>query len=232
MKNQKKELKLRRLTISVDSKVLNKKQEIKKAKKLKADVASTLSWMQVKEIGDNFMIVGKGKTEKIVKGFKIIPHNIFLDSKLEQASRIGRLRNLYNNLNFKLYHAFVFNKVNLDMQIAELISNYELEEDPAIQELILDDVQKMIMFIETWKELEFFVMIQGKDDKEFEKEFHDLAWELKQSRMGFMPLNKIDYENYLQYFFENTLINDFIFSRGDFSVLNNKVEVKPNAESI
>ncbi len=200
------------------------KKTAKSVQRLKNKVASTLEWLDLSDIYEDHMILNKGKVERIVKGYKIHPHNIFLDSSSEQANRIGRLRGLYNSVNFKLYHAFVFNPVNLDIQIAELSRQYEREDDSKIQELILDDIQKMMVFIDMWKELEFYIVIQGKPGKEFDDQFIQLGQELKASRLIYQTLNKVDYDNYAAYLFENTLINDFYFSRGEFNLEMPEIE--------
>lgn len=242
-------------TINIGPFVLNRRQDIgesskqrmKRVQKRRSKVATTMDWMQLTEVHDDFCVIGRGKKEKILKGYKIIPHDIFLDAKYDQKRRIAKLRNLYNNIPFKLYHAFVFNPVNLDIQQAELIKQYEHEEDPKIQEMLIDDIQKMLAFIDTWKELEFFIMIQEPDGKNLDKYYSQLAWELKAAGLKYQTLNMVDYDNYAAYLFENTLINDYVFARGEFGmediVLENRTEVfltkidqmemeEENAESI
>lgn len=43
-------------------------------------------------------------------------------------------------------------------------------------------------------------------------------------------MNKRDYYNYFTYVFENPLINDYYFSRGIFTPLNQKYELNQNDE--
>ncbi len=200
-----------------ESKELKKAQ--RKAKWKRKKVMSTLDWVDIASVRLNGIILKKGKKEVIIKGIKVSPHDIFLDSPQDQAMRINKLRHVFNKLGFTLYHAFVHNPVNIDEHLERLRIQQEYEEDDRVRSMIADDMEKAREFAFYNRELEFFIMIKGKNDKEFVKNFHDLIHEYRRAGFLVKELNKIDYENYLANIFENNLINDVYFSKGDFAVL-------------
>lgn len=212
------------LKITWTKKPKTKKRLIKDTKKIKKNVASTLKWMDIEEIQEHQMILKRNNKVTYVRGIKIDPVNIFIEDEYEQYKRIGRLRNVYNKINYKMYHSFVFNPVNLDTELAYLSSRLENESNPAMIELIQDDIEKAIMFIRDFHELEFFITIQSRSEKEIHKMMEELSYEFERAGFRITPLNIIDYENYAAYVFENQLINDYLFGRGAFEILSEESE--------
>lgn len=201
-----------------------KKKKIKDTQKLKKKVGSTLKWMEIEEIQEHQMILKKGNKTTFVRGIKLHPINIFIEDEYEQYQRIGRLRNVYNKINYKMYHSFVFNPVNLDSELAYLSSRLENETSPAMQELIQDDIEKAIMFIRDFHELEFFITVQNSSEKQIKKMMDELVYEFERAGFQLSPLNIIDFENYSAYVFENQMINDYLFGRGAFEILSQESE--------
>lgn len=198
----------------------------KKLLKQRKKVQSTFDWVDIYDVRLNGVMLKKGKKEEIIKGIKLHPHDIFLDSPQDQFQRINRLRQCYNKIGFPLYHAYVFNPVNIDEHIARLNLQLDFEEDDRVKQMLHDDLEKAELFIGSSRELEFFIMIKGKNDQQFQKNYVELIREFQ--RAGFLvhELNKLDYENYLANIFENRLINDFYFSRGEFSAFEHLVGQK------
>lgn len=75
------------------------------------------------------------------------------------------------------------------------------------------------MFIRDYYELEFFVSVQADNEKEIEKRYNELEYQFSRAGFQVAQLNSIDFENYTAYLFENQMINDFLFGRGDFAIL-------------
>lgn len=197
----------------------------KAALKLRKELATTLNWMDIQSVNDDCIIIGKDKGKKlIVKGIKLTPHNIFLDEPVEQAQWIEGIRFALNNIDSELFFSFVYSPVNLDKHINILNNELMVEDDPTCKAMIQDDLEKAYSFQKTHKEKEFFLMIRDTDDKRLQKNLSDLFdyW----YRAGFSPsiLNQRDFYSYLMFTFENTLINDYVFSRGLFTSLNMDVE--------
>lgn len=205
---------------------LEKKQvnELEKKKKdaltTKKKIASTMDWCIIDEVNEVGITLKKGKVNYYVKGIKLYPHNIFMDEPEQQARLVNKLRICLNKCPSGMYFGFVHNPVNADDHIAELLDQDRIEEDVVVQQMIQHDFDKIYSFQESFRELEFFVMIRDKDEKQLEKRYVDLFSEWQAA--GFLPreLNKRDYYNYIDYCFENPLINDFYFSRGMFTSLN------------
>lgn len=206
------------------------KRQIKDARKLKKNVGSTLSWMQIENIENDRVIIKHGNKKSYVAGVKLVPVNIFIKPESEQISIISRLRTFYNVINFKLYHSFVFNPVNLDSQITQISRKIEQEENPVIQEMLVDDLNKYMNFIRSWQELEFFITVMDSDEKKLKEKMDQLEDELARAGFRISLLTRIDYENYTAYLFENSLINDYLFGRGAFEILADNV-ISENTES-
>lgn len=215
-----------RFKIVVEPKEKTEKKIVKDAKRLKKNVASTLKWMDIDEIQEHQMILKSNNKKVYVRGIKIHPINIFLEDEYEQMMRVARLRNVYNKLKFKLYHSFVFNPINLDSELAYLSMRLDSEENPVMQELIQDDIEKAIMFIRDYNELEFFITVQGSTEKEINTRMDELIYEFSRAGFRIDVLNIIDYENYSAYIFENQMINDYLFGHGAFQVLLNDDDVQ------
>lgn len=202
-----------------EKKPKTKKKIIKETRKLKKNIGSTLKWLDIEEIQEKQIVLKRGGKTFYVRGIKLTPTNIFLENEYDQRLRIGRLRAVYNKINFKLYHSFVFNPTNLDNQIAYLSNLLIGEEDVSQQELLQNDIEKALMFIRDYYELEFFVSVQADNEKEIEKRYNELEYQFSRAGFQVAQLNSIDFENYTAYLFENQMINDFLFGRGDFEIL-------------
>lgn len=189
-----------------------KKRQQKKATKL---VKSTLTWLDVESVEENEVLLKKGK---IVRGVKIKAHAIFLDDESTQVRHVYSLRNVFNKFRHELYHAYVYSPVNVDDILYQLSSQMEFEDNPQIRSMLEDDMEKAILFQQYYKEIEYFIMIQGDIKKidDFNKKFNEFCFELENAGRAFTVLNKLDYENYFAYLLENQIINDFFYSRGVF----------------
>lgn len=207
------------IKITWEKKPKTKKKIIRETTKLKKNVGSTLKWLDIEEIQEKQVILKRGGKTYYVRGIKLTPINIFLENEYDQRLRIARLRAVYNKINFKLYHSFVFNPTNLDDQIAYLSNLLVGEDNVAQQELIQNDIEKALMFIRDYYELEFFISVQSESEKEIEKRYNELEYQFSRAGFQVAQLNSIDFENYTAYLFENQMINDFLFGRGDFAIL-------------
>lgn len=207
---------------------LKKKQKLDKAKasarKLQKRVATTLRWMDIKRIDADKMVVGNGKTMYYVRGIKLTPHNIFIDDEATQWRWIQDIRRCLNSAPEEMWLEIVYAPVNCDRWINDLKSRQTEETDIQRHKLINSNLQKIYDFQNTHREKEFYLMIRNTDLKVLAKELDDLyyAWQ----NAGFAPtvLNERDFYSLVAYYFENTLINDYCFSRGDFSYLNQDIE--------
>lgn len=196
------------------------KIKLKKEKKKKASekkkIKSTLDWLQIDAVHEDYVELCYGKKKEIMLGIKLFPHDIFLDSYEEQRKRIHMLRNAMNRLPFDLWHGFVFNPVNLDTYLLTLVRQIQSETDEVIKDMLQDDIDKANAFIYAYRELEFFILLIGKEEKKLEDQYRLLQNAMKSAGFQIKTLNRLDYDNFIAYSFENQYINDYYFSRGVF----------------
>lgn len=180
-------------------------------------IKSTLDWLQVEKVNEYHMDIVSGKKHEVALGIKLEPHSLFLDNPSEQKRRIHLLRSSLNRLAFDIWHGFVFNPVNLDTHLVGLMKQANSETDKVIKEMIEDDIEKAMIFIQNYRELEFFMIIKGKPGKKTEDSYHQLKMAMTSAKFQIKPLNRIDFDNYIAFAFENELVNDFYFSKGVFA---------------
>lgn len=203
-------------------KVKSEKQilrENKKAQKeTKKTIQSTLDWLHIQNVHEYHVELQYGKKQEIMMGVKIKPHTLFLENKAEQKRRIHLYRSALNRMNFDIWHGFVFNPVNLDSYLLNLVRQMMIESDVVIKEMLQDDIDKANAFVQQYRELEFFLMIKGKEGKKLEDQYRQLQSGLASAGFEYKPLTRLDFDNFIAYSMENTLINDYYFSRGVFEV--------------
>lgn len=213
----------------IKNELLKKK---KKASKFKQKIEKSLSWTDLVEVRNNGLILRKGKREEVVKGIKIIPHNLFLMEASIQVDRVSQYRQAINSLNFFVYHAMVYNPIDVKKTSTRLeLMASESELTPARIALAKESLNKLNLFTQNYQELEFFLMIKGKNDKRFAKQFSDLKRVIKNAGFQIAELDNVDFENYLSNVFENDLINDFYFAKGEFEILNEEYHFDEKLEN-
>lgn len=219
--------KIRKLT-SLEKKQKDRLIKAKKdTKTLRKKVNTTMDWMNIREVGEDYIMLKDGNKEAWIRGIKVNPHDIFLDDYEEQVRHVDGLRICLNKLRFKMYYSFVLTKVDVQSYIDQIIEGQRMEDDRIIQTLMDGDIDKLDSFCDAYKELNFFIMIRSSDPKELDKNYWELFNEF--SVAGFQPkkLNEFDFYNYIAYVFENTPVPDYYYSRGIFSYEN--VEMEYNA---
>lgn len=201
-----------------------KKKRIKKAEQLKKKYTTAMEWSNIEEIKDNAIYLKDGGRQEKVIGIKVYPRNIFIDTIHVQRQIINNLRIVFNKIRFKVYWGYVFVPVQIDDHITQLINEEQQEEDPRIRSMIRNDIEKATWFQDTHRELEFFLMIRNKDEKQLWKNYDELVAEIRHAGFRTATLNQHDLYDYIAYMYENPLINDFYFSRGEFACLSDEAD--------
>jgi hypothetical protein len=200
------------------------KSSQKAAQAIKKKVATSLRWMDLQEVKDDCMIVGKDK-KYIVRGIKLDPHDIFIDDEGRQQAILNNIRLALNQMPDEVWFEFPYSPVNADNWTNELNRELRTEKDLVITRMIEADMEKIYDFQKYHREKEFFLLIRDTDEKQLHKNLEDLYrhW----ANAGFNPkvLNKRDYYSLVSFYFENSLINDYTFSRGIFSYLNVQMQL-------
>ena len=217
----------RRMTRSERKDRRELKRAQKYAKMLFRRSKRTLDWIDVTDIQDDCIVLGKSHKPIKIKGIKLTPRNIFIDDPADQNNMVEKLTACLNHCPDHLYFGFVLNPVDLHLHIDELANEARGENEERFKMMINDDIEKSYGFQQSQKELEFFVMIRDTNDEHMAKRMTDLYGNFQSA--GFEPkqLNKRDYFNYLSYLFEIPLVTDFLFPRGIFSCLNERHEWDP-----
>lgn len=216
---------MNRKMTSIEKKEVSQFQKQKKeVEKIKKKMATTLSWLDIDEVMEDKIVLKRGNKTEYVTGFKLQPHNIFIDSTNDFLKRILSIRNCFNQAPDNLYFQFVASAVNADFFLNHVNHLMEQEEDVVVQKMLESDLEKMTSFQNVFRELDFFVMLKSANLNRLEKEMDDLKAALTTG--GFSPecLNKRDFFNYIAHAFENSTINDFMFARGVFSYLNQRLQ--------
>lgn len=200
-------------------KKLNKKK--KETKNIKEKVGkSILDWCDIKEVTNEYILLSEGNKNTYVKGVKITPHDIFLDTPDQQARLIDLLRQAHNKLACKLYHAFVTTPCDFEDYKSRLYQFNKDCDDKTLLRMNMTDFNKVEQFESYFVELEFMIFIRGDNLKYLDKDLNDLYNEFRSAEMNPKILKKTDFLNYIDWLFENPLANSYYFSRGIFSTLN------------
>lgn len=197
------------------------KKEKKQALKKKKEMATTLDWMDIIEIKNACIYLKDGY---MVKGIRLQPRNIFLDTAQVQSHIINNIRVALNKITFRIYWGFVFTPVEIDDHLAALLTELDSEDDPVLKSMIENDLEKAYWFIESHRELEFFLFIKEDDERELQKKMDILISEITRAGFSVKELDDQNFSDYLAYVHENSLINDYYYSRGIFSCLQ---EIEP-----
>jgi DNA helicase HerA-like ATPase len=196
----------------------------KNAARMRKKVSTTLRWMDIKQVTEDSVIVARNGSKAVIKGIKLTPNNIFIDQTAEQRQFVEGIRLCLNSAPSTIWFEFVQSPVNVDHWVNDLREERDNESDSACKKMIAADMDKYSDFSKTHREKEFFVLIRNENEKILEKDYADLfrLW----NNAGFSPkqLNRRDYYSLISFYFENSLINDYVFSRGLFSYLNTKME--------
>ena len=105
---------------------------------------STEDWLPVRAI-QNSMIYTYGNYK--VTGVKITPRNIFILDASSQDNVLISLKNFYNMIDFEFWLVVADRPVDLSVYMSQLQLELNDVQVPAIRKLILQDMDKVQMFI-------------------------------------------------------------------------------------
>ncbi|MGB4984314.1 MAG: hypothetical protein WBO70_00890 [Erysipelotrichaceae bacterium] len=196
----------------VESMEKNNKKVIKNSTKQKKKIDSTLDWIDINDIGVDYVLLQKNKKSETLMGIKIEVPSIFLEDEDIQMIWLNKLRIIFNRCTFPIYHSFVYSPINLDKHTKKLMDQYYIEEDPLIKEMLMDEINLWEDFAKINYELEFFLIIKDSDGNRLEENFNKLFREFSKNNIGVKKLNQLDYQNLVAYQFNNELINNYFFS--------------------
>ena len=200
----------------------------KEVERIRKKTATTLNYLDLQDVQPDKMIVGKGSHPYYVKGIRLNPHNIFVDTEQEQAMLIRGIELSLNQVGTDIYFGNVFTPVDLDRHIENLRDAVANEEDPTCLNMMESDLNKAIGFQKNNRELNFYMMIRNKDPKILEKDLETLLVTMRNAGMQPKPMNEKDFYYYLENQTLSPFINDFYFSRGMFSYIKQEYVEQPD----
>ena len=210
------EKKQARIKAKQEKKALKKKR--KQQKKLTKQFKSTVKWIEVDYVADNFVSIHN--EEYVLFGLKIIPPEIALESKRVIASWLSHLVLVLNSTTLTLINDTVLSPINVDVDIMKYQERMNKTDDPVMKRLYLNQIE---LLEETSMNMrsEYFVMCQCKrDDKKTLQKFDELYRRFQAERFNVEQLNRRDFINYIAYHFRNQYIYDYYCPRAIFEILD------------
>lgn len=204
---------LKRNNYQKELKQLKKQERIAKITRYR--VKTTLDWCDISSLSDEGIFL-KGKKPIGVKGIKVDPKNILIMDSSDQASQIDNLRLALNKLKFEFFIAPIKLNINIAEDQTVIIEALKNESDPKRIKLFEDDLDKLYELKTHHRQIEFHLYVRDANPKILEKKFMDLYNEMSLAKLYPTKLQLADYKNYINYLFENPLLNDFYFSSGIF----------------
>ncbi|MCD7951136.1 MAG: hypothetical protein LUG12_12890 [Erysipelotrichaceae bacterium] len=188
------------------------KKEIRKEKKRNKKIKTTLDWMDIQLINANGITLQKGNKIKITRGIKVQPINIYLEIEVDRIKRCYALANAYDKLKFPLYLQFIRTIPDVDEYLEYYQSLSTKERNPAIQNLMQMQLDKLYWFSDTFKEVIFYIMIQ-EDEETIDKKFTMLVNEFLQAGFNLTEMTVTDYETIVCNEFENDTVNEYLYTQ-------------------
>jgi len=194
--------------MSKRTKVSKKAVDKKRKKALKISVKAINDFFDIESIETNYVQLQNGE---VIAGVKVDPFDIWTAKEQDAQQRLNSLRYLFNKVNFTIYQAIV--AVTPDMVVAEniILEGYE-DKTEKQQAIVYDDLEKIEIFNEYNKDIEFFMMIKAKNEDILQKNMNILKTEIGRV-VGYTDLVDSDFYKYLEYMFD---IDYRYFSEGTF----------------
>ncbi len=105
-----------------------------------------------------------------VTGVKITPRNIFILDASSQDNVLISLKNFYNMIDFEFWLVVADRPVDLSVYMSQLQLELNDVQVPAIRKLILQDMDKVQMFINNnIVDTEYYILFKEKNDDVIQK---------------------------------------------------------------
>ncbi|MCD7893252.1 MAG: hypothetical protein LUG60_06050 [Erysipelotrichaceae bacterium] len=168
--------------------------------------------MDIQLINANGITLQRGNKVKITRGIKVQPINIYLEIEVDRIKRCYALANAYDKLKFPLYLQFIRTVPDVDEYLEYYQSLSIKERNPAIQNLMQMQLDKLYWFSDTFKEVIFYIMIQ-EDEETIDKKFTMLVNEFLQAGFNLTEMTVTDYETIVCNEFENDTVNEYLYTQ-------------------
>lgn len=202
------------------SKTLNKflakekKKKIASYKKRMKKFYSTYDWVEIEDITDDYIQISN---KQYFFGIKIIPPKISTFDDVTIHHWVDKLNAVINSTALDIYHFKIESPINIDAEVLELTEKIAKEKDVARMKLYQNELENYRQLSIINPKVDYMEVVVGDiNNKKFMKDWDDFVRNLLHEQFEIEKLNKIDFDNFLAFVFENDMINDFYFSRNVF----------------
>lgn len=134
--------------------------------------SSTESWIQVKSIENNLIILDN---KDMVTGVKIEPKNIFIMDQITQDNVIESLKTFYNLIDYEFWLIIADRPVDINVYISQLQLQLNDTQSPVIRKLIYEDINKAETFVNNEiVDTEFFILFKDNNTEVVQKRVRSL----------------------------------------------------------
>lgn len=197
------------------TKVNTYKKEIKK-------FSHTFDWVEIEDITDDYI---KISNRQYFFGVKIIPPKISTFDDLVISEWVDKMNSVINSTSLDIYRFKIESPINIDAEVLELNELIVSETNPIRVRLYQNELENYKDLSVVNPKVDYMEVVVGDiNNKKFMKEWEDFVRNLIHEGFEIERLNKIDFDNFLAFVFENDMINDFYFSRNVFEYPIKEVE--------
>ena len=134
--------------------------------------ASTVDWINVKDINNNIIYLDN---KKMVTGVKIQPKNIFIMDEASQNAMIDQLRVFYNLIDYEFWLIVADRPVDVNLYVSQLELWLNQAQNPAVRKLIVSDIEKADMFVNNnIVDTEYFILFKDDNTDSMTKRVREL----------------------------------------------------------
>ena len=132
--------------------------------------ASTVDWINVKDINNNIIYLDN---KKMVTGVKIQPKNIFIMDEASQNAMIDQLRVFYNLIDYEFWLIVADRPVDVNLYVSQLELWLNQVQNPAVRKLIV--IEKADMFVNNnIVDTEYFILFKDDNTDSMTKRVREL----------------------------------------------------------
>ena len=131
-------------------------------------------WLPIKQIANGMIQVDDGS---YITGVKVSPKNIFILDEGAQNRTIYDLRNFYNSIDYEFWLIIADRPVDIDLYLSQLQLMYNNAQDNAVKKLIMQDINKANMFMNSEYNVvdtEYYILFKEKRLELVQKKLHNL----------------------------------------------------------
>lgn len=131
-------------------------------------------WLPIKSINNGLIQLDSGE---YVTGVKIQPKNIFILDEGMRNSILSQLGNFYNTIDYEFWLMIADRPVDISVYLAELQTQYNQTNSPALRKLAMQDIEKANMFMSdsyNVVDTEYYLLFKEKKMDVIQKRIHHL----------------------------------------------------------